>query len=231
MRWELLVVDDGGNDFNTSPLPADPAIRLLRHDRNLGKGAAVRTGMLAATGQVRIYTDVDLPYDLDLFLTLEHHIRQGYHLAIGDRTMPGSSYAMATSTGRRLVSAFASRLIGSLVTGGFYDTQCGLKAFRGDVAAILFRQVSIRGFAFDVEALYLALKHHLDIKRVPVQLRRNETSSVNLLRDSIRSVVDVLGIKVRQLSGEYECPALSEIVRRESELVRALATDQLNRRL
>ncbi len=223
VRWELLVVDDGRNDFDAHPLPTAPEIRLLKHDRNLGKGAAVRTGMLAATGQVRIYTDVDLPYDLELLLTLDRHIRRGFHVAVGDRTMPGSSYAAATSPGRRAVSGLASRLIGSLVTGGFHDTQCGLKAFRGDVADALFPLVTIRGFAFDVEVLYLALRHHLDIKRVPVQLRRNETSSVRVLRDSVRGVIDILAIKVRQLRGQYHSPGLLEIVGHEADLIRRSA--------
>src|SRR5215471_15409305 len=61
LDWEVIVVDDGGNRFDASPLPHDARIRLIRHERNLGKGAAVRTGMMAATGAVRSYTDVDRP--------------------------------------------------------------------------------------------------------------------------------------------------------------------------
>ena len=226
LRWEVLVIDDGGNDFDTTPLPALPGVRLIRHARNLGKGAAVRTGMLAATGQVRICTDVDLPYDLELLIVLYRYIKRGFHLAIGDRTMPGSTYAAATSPGRRAISAVAARLIGTLVTGGFHDTQCGLKAIRGDVAQALFPLVAINGFAYDVEVLYLALKHHLDIKRVPVALRRNDTSSVRVLRDSARSVVDILGIKTRQLRGAYCSPGLLDIVAYEADVARREAIAQ-----
>jgi dolichyl-phosphate beta-glucosyltransferase len=221
--WEILVVDDGGNDFHGSPLPDHPGVRLLRHDRNQGKGAAVRTGMLAARGTARIYTDADLPYDLDLLPTLEGHIRAGFHLAIGDRTLPGSSFTAPRGQARRALSGLASAFIGSLVTGGFYDTQCGIKAFRGDVAAELFRLSTIPGFAFDVEVLYVALKHRLDIKRVPVQLRRDDRSSVRVVRDSIRSVRDILGIKARQLQGRYASPFLEELVAEEARQARAAA--------
>lgn len=210
--WEVIVVDDGGNDFEATPLPRHPSVHLLRHPRNFGKGAAVRTGMLAARGRVRVYTDVDLPYDLDLIPTLAQYIETGFHLAVGDRTLPGSQYHTPLTRRRRLLSGVGTRFIGSLVTGGFHDTQCGIKAFRGDVAGELFRLVTLPRFAFDVEVIYLALKHRLDIKRVPVQLRHNDTTSVRPLRDAVRAAVDVLGIKAKQLRGQYASAYLEQIL-------------------
>jgi dolichyl-phosphate beta-glucosyltransferase len=219
--WEILVVDDGGNDFGATPLPDRPGVRLLSHPRNRGKGAAVRTGMLAARGQVRVFTDVDMPYDRELVpLMMEYITQAGFHLVIGDRTLPGSVYAEATSVTRRLLSGVASRFIGSLVTGGFHDTQCGIKAMRGDVADQLFPLVRIDRFAFDVEVVYLALKHRLDIKRVPVRLRRGDGSSVRPVRDAIRSSVDLLAIKWRQTRGDYRSPGLEAIVRGEQSAAR-----------
>lgn len=216
-RWELLVVDDGGNDFNVYPLPSDARVRLLRHPRNLGKGAAVRTGMLAATGQVRIFTDVDMPYDRELLPTMADLIVQrGFHMVVGDRTVPGSSYAMATGS-RRALSSVASWVIGSLVTGGFHDTQCGIKAVRGDVANLMFPMVCTTRFAFDIEVVYLALKHGLDIKRVPVHLRRNESTSVRPLRDAARAAFDVGALKWRQLQGRYHSDALRRLAVADAE--------------
>ena len=219
--WEILVVDDGGNDFARTPLPRLPDVHLLRHGRNLGKGAAVRTGMLAARGGVRIFTDVDMPYDRELIPVMAAYIDHGFHLAIGDRTLPGSVYGAATSLTRRGLSAFASLFIGTLVTGGFFDTQCGIKAVRGDVADELFRLVRIRRFAFEVEVVYLALKHGLDVKRVPVRLRRNLASSVRPLRDAGRSLLDIFGMKLRQLRGEYRSELLERLVAAELAAIRA----------
>lgn len=219
--WEILVVDDGGNDFARTPLPRLPGVHLLRHGRNLGKGAAVRTGMLAARGEVRVFTDADMPYDRELLpLMAEFITRRGFHLAIGDRTLPGSRYAEATSLTRRSLSAFASRFIGTLVTGGFFDTQCGIKAIRGDVADELFRLVRIRRFAFEVEVVYLALKHGLDIKRLPVRLRRNLGSSVRPVRDAARSLADILAMKFRQMRGEYRSELLERLVASEIAALR-----------
>jgi hypothetical protein len=104
-----------------------------------------------------------------------------------------------------------------MVTGGFFDTQCGLKGIRGDVADALCRSLHIDRFAFDVELIYVALKHGLDIKRIPVRLEQNETSSVRLFQDSLQGIADVLRIKARQLRGAYRVPALEAISRAELE--------------
>lgn len=212
LSWELLIVDDGGGDFGNEDFRDSP-IEVIRLQRNRGKGAAVRTGMLAARGRVRIFTDADLPYGLELFpLIAEYILVRGFHAVIGDRTLPGSSYALDVGLRRRVASSVFSTLVGTLVTGGFFDTQCGLKGFRGDVADALFNISRINRFAFDAELIYLCLFHGLDIKRIPVQLQKNETSSVRLLRDSARMFVDTLGIKRNQLDGAYESTVLREIV-------------------
>jgi dolichyl-phosphate beta-glucosyltransferase len=219
--WEIVVVDDGGNDFRATPLPGHPRLQLVSHPRNLGKGAAVRAGMRAARGRVRVFTDVDLPYDRELIPLMTEYIeRSGFHLVIGDRSLPGSEYAETTSVSRRMLSRVASQFIGSIVTGGFFDTQCGIKAMRGDVADLLFPLVRTDGFAFDVEVVYLALKHRLDIKRVPVRLRRNDGSTVRPVRDAIRSTADLLSIKWRQTRGEYRSGGLEAIVRGEQDAER-----------
>jgi hypothetical protein len=120
---------------------------------------------------------------------------------------------------RRIASALFSQFVGRVVTGGFFDTQCGLKGMRGDVADELFALQRLERFSFDVELVYLALKHKLDIKRIPVQLRNNETSTVRLLRDASQGVVDVFRIKWHQLRGHYGSALLEEVVRQDYQRV------------
>lgn len=217
---EIIVVDDGGGDFPAQPW--DPALsaRLLRLPINRGKGAAVAAGMRGARGRVRVFTDVDLPYDLELLPVIVGYIRdQGFHVVIGDRTLPDSVYLTDQSLQRRIASALFSQFVGRMVTGGFFDTQCGLKGMRGDVADELFGLQRLDRFSFDVELVYLALKHKLDIKRIPVQLRNNETSTVRLMRDASQGVIDVFRIKWHQLRGDYKSGVLEEMVRRDYQRV------------
>jgi glycosyltransferase involved in cell wall biosynthesis len=216
--WEVVVVDDGGGDFAPDEWHGDPHVRLVRLPVNQGKGAAVRAGMLAARGHVRIFTDVDLPFGTDRFAVIAAYLRDlAFHVVIGDRTLPGSDYRQRLGVPRRLASAVFTGFVGTIVTGGFFDTQCGLKAVRGDVAEVLFPLLRIDRFAFDVELVYVALKHRLDIKRIPVRLINNDTSSVRLLRDSLRGAVDVFRIRYHQLRGWYASPALDRIVRADFE--------------
>lgn len=224
LSWEVFVVDDGGNDFDPREWRDDSGVKLLTHSRNRGKGAAVRTGMLAARGQARIFTDVDLPFGTDLLHVIHGYLREGgFHLVIGDRTLPDSSYHQSTALARRMASGLFTGFVGRIVTGGFFDTQCGLKGVRGDVADVLFPMLQLDRFAFDVELVYVALKHRLDIKRIPVQLVNNETSSVSLLRDSAQGVIDVGRIKANQLRGRYHSSALEQIVRQDFESARNAA--------
>ena len=227
--WEVLVVDDGGGDFSALK-PAetfwsdDGPVRLLTLPVNRGKGAAVRAGMLAARGRVRLFTDVDLPFDLDVLPATVEFIRdRGFHLAVGDRTLPQSHYALNVGWKRRLASALFSQLVGTFLTGGFFDTQCGYKAFRDDVAEELFRMARIDRFAFDVELLYIALLYRTDIKRIPVELLNNETSAVRLVRDSLRMLLDVARIRLHQARGRYESRQLAGLVASDFDAVRGAA--------
>ena len=215
--WEIIVVDDGGKDCATAVGAVAPgsggSVRVITLEENRGKGAAVAEGMLAASGAVRVFTDIDLPYGTSPILLVEALIRtRGFHMVIGDRTFPQSRYETELSFGRRLASSVFSTITATLVTGGFFDTQCGLKGLRGDVAEALFSLQRVERFAFDVELIYLALKYGLEIKRIPVVLEANMTSSVRLGRDAVRTFIDVGRIKYNQVRGNYASEFLSNII-------------------
>jgi hypothetical protein len=149
-----------------------------------------------------------------LTLAMTYIDERRYHAVIGDRTLPGSEFERP-GAGRRLVSDLASFAFRTLVTGGIYDTQCGFKVFRGDVARELFRLSRVDGFAIDVELIYLLLKYRLDIKRVPVRLERVAPSTVRVVRDSAAAIGDIAMIRLRWAGGRYRSALLSEILERE----------------
>ena len=223
---EVVVADDGSTDGTAESIRPAPNVRVLRLPHR-GKGAALRAGMQAARGEIRAFTDADLPYGMDRLPLAMTYIRdRRFHVVVGDRTLPGSTYQDAGPL-RRMISNLASLSFRTLVTGGIYDTQCGFKVIRGDVAAELFRQARIDGFAIDVELIYLVLKHRLDLKRIPVQLHRNAPSSVRVIRDSLVAARDIAAIRLNLARGLYRSARLAGLLEDElrddvtSALVRA----------
>jgi hypothetical protein len=119
-----------------------------------------------------------------------------------------------------VASRIFSDFVGTARDRGFFDTQCGFKGFRGDVASALFPMTRVDRFAFDVELIYLALKYSLECKRIPVRLRHNESSSVRLVRDSA-NVRRRLEDQAAQMAGAYASAELTALV--TSQLERELA--------
>lgn len=214
---EVVVADDGSTDGTADAVLESAEVRVLRLPHR-GKGHALRRGMTQASGMIRGFTDADLPYGLDPIPFAMRWIRENhYHAVIGDRTLPGSRYESA-GVGRTVLSELASFTFRTMVTGGIYDTQCGFKVFRGDVAAELFRLARVDGFSIDVELIYLILKNRLDLKRIPVVLEDNGPSSVRVVRDSVTAMREVSSIRMNQARGRYRSPRLVDILREDSRL-------------
>jgi dolichyl-phosphate beta-glucosyltransferase len=223
---EVIVADDGSPDDTAESVVESDRVHVLRLP-HAGKGAALRAGMARTTGEICGFTDADLPYGVDSLPLAMSYIRERrYHAVIGDRTLPGSSYE-STGLLRTAISEVASFSFRTLVTGGIYDTQCGFKLFRGDVGREVFRLTRTNGFAIDVEAIYLLLKYRLDVKRIPVRLVRNESSSVRVVRDSVVAFRDIAAIRWRWAMGGYRAPLLLQLL--EEELL--LDVDEAERRL
>lgn len=212
---EVVLVDDGspaGERPRADELPA--RVRLVQLPANRGKGAAVRAGMAVATGRCRVFTDVDLPYDLEALPHVRHLVlERGFHAAFGDRSLPDAQAHAPVTPLRRLASAAFTKVVGLFVVSGIGDTQCGLKAFSGPLADALFPLLTIDRFAFDVEVYYVLLKHGVTIKRFPVRLLRQGASSVLPTRDAAEMCAAIARLPVNHRLGRYASPALDDLER------------------
>lgn len=206
-KWdiEVVVVDDASSDetFKSASGVDATRVHVVRHERNRGKGAAVRTGMLAALGQKRVFTDSDIPYRLkDLAMVVE---RLDYApVVVGDRTLAGSRYLEEVPTMRRLASKAFAGFASHVISPGLRDTQCGLKGFTAAAAIDIFSRLTFERFSFDVEVLHIAMKRKYHVDRVPVVLERNLGSSVHVFRDSIRMLRDLAHLKWNDAMKRYD---------------------------
>ena len=190
---EVIVVDDGSSD-HTAEVAERFGCRVVKHPRNLGKGAAVKTGVLATSGDLVLVTDADLAASITELPKLEGALKTGADIAVGSREAPGAA-VKRSSLRRKLAGKVFNLLVRFLAGLPYRDTQCGFKLFRGETARALFSRAECGGYCFDVEVLLLARKEGFKVEEVGVEWHDKPGSKVNLFRDGRRMLAELLEIR------------------------------------
>lgn len=210
MSVEIIVVDDGSRDgtaevartvFTEFP---DAAARVIRYETNRGKGFAVKTGLLAAEGEIALFSDADLSTPIEeMHKLLDPIIAGDFDVTFGSRALDRSLIG-THQPWRREQGGKVFNLVVRLMTGmPFWDTQCGFKAFNLAKFRPLLDVMKIDRFGFDVEFLYVARLHGLRLKEIPVRWNNDERSKVSVVRDSLRMFDEVRQIRRNARNGIY----------------------------
>ena len=210
---ELIVIDDGSRDGTAGVVQniahGYPFIRLITHARNRGKGYSVKHGVLESRGEHVLYTDADLVYPIEGVEPFISALKGGADVAIASRSHPRTLFALnprhfSYIYQRYLVGRTYINVVNSLLGLNVTDTQAGFKCLRGEAARTIFARTTLFDFAFDVEALYIARQLNYRIVELPVYfLYLGEQTSVQLLKDSVRMVRDLLHIRANGRRGVY----------------------------
>jgi len=211
---EIVVVDDGSHDETAERAELAGADQVLRQPVNRGKGAAIRAGVLAANGRTIAFTDADLSYSPDQIIGLLHQVESGWDVVAGSRRHTDTTTLVKAGRLREIGGRAINLLTRAVLLGEHRDTQCGLKAFRSDVAKLIFTHSHVDGFAFDVEVFHLVERYNLSLAEVPVRVENSTRSTVHVVKDALKLVSDLFRIRRWSAVGVYDLdPADSELVR------------------
>lgn len=202
---EILVVENGSHDRTAEVAQSFAArhthLRVLRETER-GKGRAVRSGILAATGDYRFICDVDLSMPIEQVTRFLPPAHSEAAIVIASREAPGA-VRYNEPAHRHWIGRGFNLLVRLLAVPGLHDTQCGFKCFRADAAEELFRLQVLNGWTFDVEVLFLARRKGYAIVEVPIPWTHVPGSRVRVVHDSFAMLFDLLTIRWNAATGRY----------------------------
>ena len=198
--WSVRIVDDGSSD-RTAAVVEDYQRRdsrvILQREPHGGKGAAVKAGLLAARSDYRFICDADLSMPIQELARFLPPMLSGVDVAIGTREGTGAR-RVGEPTRRHLVGRVFNYLVQMLLLPGLNDTQCGFKMFTARAAESIFPDLTVEGWSFDIEALYLARRRGLRIAEVPIEWHYRAESRLNVMTDGPAMFVELLKIRRRR---------------------------------
>lgn len=208
--YEILVALDGPSDRTREVLREMrreiPHLKVMDRPVNHGKGFTVKEGMLRAAGRIRLFTDADNSTDIAHFDKMIPLFKDGYDIVIASRhskDAAGAQQAVPQARYKRIVGQFGNIIIRSVAVPGIWDTQCGFKAFRAEVAERIFSQTTIEGWAFDIEILAVARAANYKIGIIPAYWVNDARSHVRWF-DYLRVLGDTLRVRIRLMAGKYD---------------------------
>jgi dolichyl-phosphate beta-glucosyltransferase len=202
ISYELILVDDGSTDGTRQVMEAaaerNQNVRIEALPANRGKGRALATGVAVARGGEVLVTDADLSTPIEELEKLQAALTAGAGVAIASRSIRGSQVEIAQPVYRVLMGKVFNLIVQVVLLPGIWDTQCGFKLFRADVARPAFAALTTDGFGYDPEALYLAKRRGERIVEVPVVWRNSAPTKVMPFRSSLDMFKHVVRVRFRR---------------------------------
>lgn len=206
--WELIFVNDGSGDKTLELMKKaakrKPAVKIISHSPNRGKGYAIVQGVKAAKGKYILFTDVDHSVSIETIDTFFKYFEKGFPVVIGSRRVAGAKLIVRQPPLREFLGRGFTLLVNILIYMGVKDSTCGFKAFENKTAQKIFKRISIYDWAFDAEILFLCKKLKIKFAQAPVAWSDVRGSKVSPIKDVITSIVGLLKIRINDFKKTYD---------------------------
>lgn len=215
---EVIIVDDGSSDNSVELINgcAFKNVEVIKLGINQGKGMAVKTGMLAASGDLILLTDADLSVPIVEFVKLKQYITDETPIVIGSR---GLSDSNVNNSFLKVLLGKIGNLFIQILVPGIQDSQCGFKLFLNKPAKILFSRQKLSGFGFDFEILFLAKKLNLGIKELPITWKSADRKSSVKFYHYFLTLAELIKVMYNAKTGKYNLSGVNDIETAKSEVL------------
>lgn len=203
-KYEIILVDDKSNDVTLEVLKKyqSHSIKILKNEKNMGKGYTVKKGILNSQGKIVLFTDADNSTPIEEFDKFFPFIKD-FDVLIGSRYLNKSNVVVKQSKKRIFFSRLGNFFINMFLINDIKDTQCGFKVFKGDVARNIFSRCKINRWGFDVEVLAISQLLNFQIKEIPINWKDDKRSTFRALKGYLKTLFDLIYIKLNVWTGRY----------------------------
>lgn len=224
VKIDFVVIDDGSKNWSDPPSGFESYFSLYKIPTNKGKGSVLKYGvnLLQNTHKVYAFTDFDLPFSFENVLGIVGSVLSGVDICIGDRSIHDPKYTQNTSDRlSRKVSHILFRLfVRTIVAGGVEDSQCGIKAYDASLIKHIIKISRLNGFLYDLEWIYIALRHKLSIRPWPIQVLNSHESSSLRSFGNFNMLMQLWILIISILKKRYDNDSLYEAIEHKREKIK-----------